>query len=306
MKNLLITAAGTGTAFSYTSAIAQNFDCINLYTADTNKEEFVTASLFANKHLTLQSIYTNNFYLQIENIILKENIKYYIPLIDEEIVNAYKYPVLQKAIAANHLIFCQGCTEKSNYSIAFNGIEIRFPKIIKRENIYDDVEYIAKKNYGFGSRGTKIITSKDIATLESDYIIYEKINGTEYTIDCFPTETFTFTSIRKRIEVKNGVCTKALIIRNEQLEASAEAIVRKYQLTHPFCFQVIESSHHFYLIDVNPRLGAGTAMSSINGMDFFSAHLAKLLDKDPIKYLNRFHDSCIVTRQYSNYLMKVL
>lgn len=306
MNNVLITAAGTGTAFSYASAIAKNFDNINLYTADINKEEFVTSSLFAKKHLITQSIYSNAFYTDLEQLILKENIDFYIPLIDEEVINAIRYPTLKKYAAVNHINFCQNCIEKNNYQIAFSGTEIQFPQIIERENIHKDVEYIAKKNGGFGSKATKVVFGENIAQLEPNYIIYEKINGKEYTIDCFPLENMTYTSIRQRIEVKNGVCTKALIIRNEQLEENAHAIVKKYKLTHPFCYQVIENANGFYLIDVNPRLGAGTALSSINGMDFFSAHLAKLLDLDSKQYLNRFHDGCIVTRQYSNYLMKVL
>ena len=77
-----------------------------------------------------------------------------------------------------------------------------------------------------------------------------------------------------------------------------------FNLNQPFCFQVIKKNDDYYLIDLNPRLGAGTIMGAITGKDYFSAHIAYILNLDIHKFLDEKLNSCIVTRQYSNYLMK--
>ena len=83
-------------------------------------------------------------------------------------------------------------------------------------------------------------------------------------------------------------------------------LVNYFDLKYPFCFQVIKKDDDYYLVDLNPRLGAGTAMGSITGKDYFSAHIALVLNLDMDKFLIENIYNCVVTRQYSNYLMKVL
>lgn len=305
MINILITAAGTGTAFSYATAIAKNFSDVVLYTADTNSSDLVTSSLFAKEHMVLESIYSNEYTSCLEKIITEKGIDFYIPLIDLEILNAYKSKLLNEKMAANSFDFSNNCINKNSYESSFSVKNIKFPRIVLKDKVDNSKLYIAKENGGFGGRATKCLKGEEVKFLSPSYTVYEKIDGVEYTVDCFPIDDEVVTSIRKRVEVKNGVCTKAHIFRNEKLENAAKLFVENYQLKHPFCFQVIEQLGEFYLIDFNPRLGAGSAMSSVNGLDFFSAHLAKLLGADPRKFLNRFHDSCVVTRQYANYLTKV-
>lgn len=302
---ILITAAGTGTAFSYATAIAKNFPETKLFTADTNPKELVTASLYSEEHFQTKNIYEEGFYDELIVILKKMEIDYYIPLIDEEIVKAYSHPELENKISANCVEFCNNCIEKDRYNKSFAIEGLNFARLIRHDEIIDTETYVAKKNGGFGSRNTRKINGNEIYSLQNDFRVYEYISGIEYTVDCFPLNSSVITSIRMRIEVKNGVCTKAKIIKNKVLETIAESIQQKYKLTHPFCFQVIEKESKFYLIDFNPRLGAGSAMSAINGLDFFSAHIAKILGINAKKYLNRYHESCIVTRQYANYLNRV-
>ena len=184
--------------------------------------------------------------------------------------------------------------------------ELKFPKKISLSNLESNKHYMVKEDGGFGGRGSKVLQGLDINECPAGKAIYEYITGIEYTVDCFPCNHDVFTSVRQRLEVKNGVCTKALIVKDMALNNISLEISEKFKLKHPFCFQVIVNDDGCYLIDVNPRLGAGSAMSAVNGMDFFSAHLALLIGEDPIKYLKCYNDSCIVTRQYSNYLMKVI
>lgn len=307
MKNILMTAAGTGTAFSYAVAIAKNFeDEIALFTADTNPEEFVTSSLFSKKHFQAESIYSKEYLSNIKDILSENKIDLYIPLIDLEVEQSSKDEMLREYLAANEHPFVKNCIEKSNYHVNFNVKKLKFPKKFSLSNLESDKHYMVKEDGGFGGRGSKVQQGLNINECPAGIAIYEYITGTEYTVDCFPYDRDVFVSIRQRLEVKNGVCTKALIVKDMTLNNISLEISEKFKLKHPFCFQVIVNDDGYYLIDVNPRLGAGSAMSAANGMDFFSAHLALLIGEDPTKYLKRYNDSCVVTRQYSNYLMKVI
>ncbi|NWK80878.1 ATP-grasp domain-containing protein [Acinetobacter sp. SwsAc4] len=304
MTKILITAAGTGTAFSYVNSIAKNFPQLEILTADTNVSEHVTSSLFAKKHYVVTDINSNTLLKELEDISVENNISFYLPLIDLEIKKSFSSNILSKILVSNSKKFCEDSLEKNNYEKNFNLNNLMFPYIFKN-TIDKDKDYILKKNGGFGGRATKNIKGKDIGLYNSEFYIYEKIIGEEFTVDCFPYNDVVYTSVRKRLEVKNGVCVKAEIIQSDYLNNVANEFAKKYFLKSPFCFQVIEKENKFYLIDVNPRLGAGSSMSAVNGMDFFSAHLALLLGEDPLKYLQKHHDRCIVTRQYANYLMKV-
>ncbi|MFP6842490.1 MAG: ATP-grasp domain-containing protein [Acinetobacter sp.] len=306
MSRLLLTAAGTGTAFSYATAVAKNFSDLELFTADINSSEYVTASLFSKKHFRVNSIYSSNYNKEIEGIVINNNINFYVPVLDVEFLSAFQSDKISSVLVSNSYLFCSKCIEKSNYQVSFGDVGLALPTLINISEVDELNNYIAKKNGGFGGRETKIIKGNEIKKLDKDYFLYEKVDGDEFTIDCFPFDGRVYTSIRRRVEVKNGVCVKAEIVQDKRLQDVANNISNKYKLNNPFCFQVIKNNNKYYLIDVNPRLGAGSSISSINGMDFFSAHLAVLTDKDPLKFLKKHHNGCIVTRQYANYLMKVV
>lgn len=164
---------------------------------------------------------------------------------------------------------------------------------------------VAKRDGGFGGRSTRFLENvgKAEQLMQEGWSLYPHIDGTEFTVDCFPLGSQVITSIRQRLEVKSGVCTKARIARDETLAELALHLCRRFTLTEPFCFQTRKAAGLHHLIDINPRLGAGTAMSALNGMDFFAAHLAQLLGREPQEFLRPHFSECVVTRQYGEYLM---
>lgn len=307
MNKILITAAGTGTAFSYVTAIAKNFPELEIITADTNSAEYTTSSLFSKKHFEVLSSASKDYKSKLEEIIRNENIDFYLPLLDIEIYAAHESDFLKNKLIANNKDFCKACIEKNTYHIWANKENIKTPLLLSNSQISGYGFFVLKKNGGFGSRDTEIISFEDISKLNlDDHLIYEYISGEEFTIDCFPIDGKVITTVRKRVEVKNGVSVKTKITKNDYLNELANKLVALFDLTHPFCFQVIKKDGSYYLIDLNPRLGGGTTMSAMTGCDYFSAHIALILGKNPKKHLLQTHESCIVTRQYANYLMKVL
>ena len=224
-----------------------------------------------------------------------------------EIKNAYQSEYLTTKLVANNSYFCNAAIKKDCYHTWAADLNIQTPARLKLNKLKNGDTVVLKKNGGFGSKDTKIVKYQAVNKYNQNEITaYKHIDGDEYTIDCYPLNGRAITTIRKRVEVKNGVCIKAKITQNEQLTDTAQKLVDHFHLNHPFCFQVIKQNSEYYLIDLNPRLGGGTSLSAATGRDYFSAHIAYILNLNVEDFLDQNIDSCIVTRQYTNYLMKVL
>jgi hypothetical protein len=89
---------------------------------------------------------------------------------------------------------------------------------------------------------------------------------------------------------------------DKKLEGIAFTLADKLNLC-AFCFQVMKYKGEWAVTDINPRLGAGTGMSFVTGMDFFSAMFAILWDEDPSRYFRPLTKEIYVTRQYSDFIM---
>jgi len=306
MLKLLVTAAGTGTAFGYAQAKARWFPGIALFTGDVNPAERVTASLYAERHLLLPPSTADDYIRALDGVLREWGIDVYIPLIDSEVVQAASLrEALPVRLACNSREFCDAATAKSRYGDWLDVGGAVAPCPLERAELRDGVRLVAKRDGGFGGRATRFVESSEAASLllQDGWSLYPYIDGEEYTVDCFPLDSQVVSSVRQRLEVKSGVCTKARILHEDTLAALALSLCQRFVLTEPFCFQTRKAGGLHHLIDINPRLGAGTAMSALNGMDFFAAHLAQLSGRSPLEFLRPRFSECVVTRQYSEYLM---
>lgn len=303
---LLITASGTGTGFSYAQAKARWFPEVALLTGDIHPKEQVTASLFAERHLRLPPSTEADYFPVLLSLLREWSVDVYIPLIDAEVVQAAtQRATLPVIVACNNSEFCAAASAKSLYGQWLDVPSATAPMPLASNEVHDGVRIIAKRDGGFGGRATRIVEAADeaIRLLRDGWTVYPYIDGEEFTVDCFPLDGQVMTSIRQRLEVKSGVCTKARIGKDDALAELATHLCKRFALTEPFCFQTRRAGGLHHLIDINPRLGAGTAMSALNGMDFFAAHLARLSGRDPREFLHPRFEQCVVARQYGDYLM---
>lgn len=302
---LLLTAAGTGTAYSYALAKAKHFQNLSLFSADTSPAELVTTSLYATEHVIFPTFTEDDYLPHLNNAINQHGIEFYLPIIDQEIAfSSTSQENINCRVIANNPSFCRAATLKSQYRTLVQNTPVLTPNQLSESEFLESAKAVAKKDGSFGGRSTKIKTSRsEPVAVDSLWTLYEYIDGREFTVDCFPLGSSTVTSIRERLETKAGVCTKTRILNDNALVEFAQILVDRFELTHPFCFQTRLRDGVHYLIDLNPRLGAGSAMSALNGLDFFSAHLALICGEDPSAYLQKMHTNCVITRQYCEYLM---
>ncbi|MCX7556239.1 ATP-grasp domain-containing protein [Xanthomonadaceae bacterium JHOS43] len=277
-----------------------------LFTGDVNPANEVTASLFSERHLCLPPSAADVYFPVLQGLLREYAIDVYVPLIDAEVAQATALrTTLPTIIACNSQEFCEAAIAKSRYSQWLDIAGIAVPAPLTYDELRNIEHVVAKRDGGFGGRATQIVESADAAhhLLQNGWTLYPYIDGEEYTVDCFPLDGDVATSVRQRLEVKSGVCTKARIVRDDVLAELALHLCQRFSLTEPFCFQTRKAEGLHYLIDINPRLGAGTAMSALNGMDFFAAHLARLSERSPLEFLQPRFAECVVTRQYGEYLM---
>lgn len=303
---LLLSAAGTGTAFGYAQAKARGFPDIELWTGDIHPAGHVTASLYAQQHVQLPPSADADYFPFLERLLREQRIDVYLPLIDSEVAGATEHrDSLAARIASNSMAFCQAAIAKSRYGDWLPHVDGAHALLPLAPEELEDGPLVAKRDGGFGGRATRMVdtAAQAHALLAEGWFLYRFVEGEEYTVDCFPLDGDVLVSVRQRLETRAGVCVKARIVREQPLHELARAMGRHFALTEPFCFQTRRNGGSHYVIDINPRLGAGTAMSALNGMDFFAAHLARICGQDPARFLVPRFAECVVTRQYGDYLM---
>lgn len=315
LKTVLLSSAGTGAAYSSAVALRKNWgDSIRILTADINPSNLVTCSLIADKHFEVPLNDDTSYKKSLYSILSKENVDTYIPFIDHEI---YIGALLYEENADLHQVSLQVktseiadiCNDKYKTFAFLTENQILTPQtFLISEQDFNDPRCIIKPRKGFGS---KIIRKSDFVTNFSDfdpekYLIQYECSRPEITVDvCYDKSREYFTYVcRERIEVKSGVCTKARLFLNKEIELIAFKIAERLNLSS-FCFQLMDFDGAFAVTDINARLGAGTAMSVAAGMDFFSGMFAILWGDDPSKYFRSLQKEIFVTRQYSEFVMNM-
>lgn len=180
------------------------------------------------------------------------------------------------------------------------------------EATWDGTPLHYKPRSGVGSHGVGMIhDAVDFASAQmredaDQFIAQPFIEGQEITIDAFCPAPGDVRAIacRERVEVKAGVSTKARIFADKTLHDLTAAVSQTLGLTGSFCHQVRGTAQvGWQVIDVNPRIGGGTAMSVAAGLDFPSAHAAHFLGLDPSPYLGTLPDTDVfVTRSYQEHV----
>lgn len=174
--------------------------------------------------------------------------------------------------------------------------EIKYPAIIKPINCSG-----TKNTYKLNNE-IDLEYYKDL----SDSFISEFIEGQEYVVDgvsdlegkviaCLP---------RIRIEARGGLCVKAQIVKEKELEAIAKKIAECLKMVGAWNIQLIKNNIRTVVIDVNNRLPAGgTPLDLASGLNIpdIMVHLAlgEKVKKPKLKYglkMMRYYDALIINK----------
>lgn len=311
-KDILITSAGTGNGFATAESIATNFkEYLNLHIGDINPPERVSASVYADCYFQMPRIDSENYKERTIKYILEHDIDICLPFIDSDILAMSEWYSRKEIPEKIYLQVsspevAQICSDKY---LAYKWLirqKLNTPETYLPNETAEFDSLLLKPRNGFGSK-VKKVDSNDLLHLNEpqQYILQDICKPPEITIDVFNDfdDDLFFFICRERIETKSGVCTKARLFYDANLGEIAKKISTALRLSF-FCFQVMQYNGHWAITDINPRLGAATAMSSVVGMDFYSAMVAKIIGLDYRKFIHQNKEEHFVTRQYRNILTK--
>lgn len=309
MKRILLGAAGTATSWHLSKVINENFSKeLELFLSDSNPSKLVASSIFTKNYFQVPLANHKDYEKVLSEILEKYKIDFYIPLIDHDVYlfHSDRKDLNTKLVSPNRKSGNILSNKLKTYEF-LNNNEIRVPQCFTDQTQLDSrFDYFIKPLLGFGSRGTGIINSKTIQ--KSDFennVIQEKLSGPEITIEVFNHSNGIKTICRERIETKAGVCTKARIFHDTILHDIAIKICNCIEMPIAFCFQVMKSKNNdWVLIDLNPRLGAGTSMVSKVGWSLSHALLATLLgEENPFDHLKDLDKETFVVRTYEDIIL---
>ena len=272
--NILVTEAGGAAAVGLIKSIKKSSYNCRIYAVDCN--ELAAGSFLADHPLVCPPAESDLFILAIEDIIASYDIDLIIPSGEHDLLKlsrekeALKRLGCEVFISDPHTIsICQNKLDFYNFFQNVGGLLL--PLTIQ-------TPFIKKPTKGSGSRGIEITNSQG-------EIVQEYIKGTEYTVDVFCDMFGNIIShiIRERTATKSGISVKGKIIKKHySISSAVKRVVKLLGLKGPSCIQFkLNDDFDPVLIECNPRLGGGTYMSTLAGVNCAEIYLDLYMGKEP-------------------------
>ncbi|MFC1624237.1 ATP-grasp domain-containing protein [Candidatus Omnitrophota bacterium] len=273
-------------------------------------DEWAAGLKFADKAYVLPAGDDERFIDVVKNIILKENVDVFVPLVDEEILKSYKlkneFPDLN--ILLPEYDFSQMALDKWRLIENLRRFDIPCPKTYLASGPCEDLEYpiIMKPRIGRGSRNMMEIRSREqieaykiLFDLSEDKIlVQEKIKGKEFTISvAVNKDGDVLAVVPKEIIYKRGITIKAVTRQNRGIQDLCLEIQKKLKANGPFNVQLILRSDGLPVIfEVNPRYSTTIALTmaaGVNEIDILAenqSYSGQLLPFEKNLLMARFYD----------------
>lgn len=132
--------------------------------------------------------------------------------------------------------------------------------------------------------------------------LQERVQGIEYTVDayCNPDGSPVAVIPRLRQAVGSGLTTIGKTVRHDKIIDCVRRFCATVDFAGPVCIQIIESgSGELFIIDVNPRMGAGTTLSIKAGLDV-AAYLKATMAGGRIDYRQEWMENLVMVRYYGD------
>ena len=308
-KKLLVSAAGTATAWNIIATVNRKFpEDIIVMACDINPSHLVASSTQVSAYSQVPRIDAPDYYVHMLDLMRRNDIDIYVPLIDMDMEHFFRnnpdlerMGVLSTAPASGTV---RVAVDKRNLFLFLEKKGFPVPRSIPLSAVQQDEYYFVKPARGFGSRGAGTMSGGSIREIAdpASVIIQQVCSPPEVTVEVYRHGKNTRAVVRERIEIKAGVCTKARFYDDEHLQSVIRELVQSLDFPEASCIQFMKEtgSGRWLITDVNLRLGAGTAMSTAVGWDLTSAALATWagLACDPLEFLKPLHTERYVVRVY--------
>ena len=258
MINILITESGGPAAVGLIKSIRQLSYKVNIISTDMNK--LAVGNYLSDYYYKVPKASDSSYIDNILKIINKHNINILIPTGENDLQIISKNKKLFEDLGCKLFISdfdaIKICQNKFKFWKHLNG-KFAMPNPLNGVFLNPDV--------GAGGRGTKKIEPSE------GFHLWEFLPGKEYTVDvlCDMNSNIINHVIRERVAIKAGISVKGKIIYNSNISSVIKKLVKYLGLRGPLCIQFKENeSGEPKLIECNPRLGGGTYMCTLAGINY--------------------------------------
>jgi len=315
MANIHIGAIGSGTGYGIITSLQEQLDSnVKIFGADIFDKHLVASSAVVDEFIKLPLATDDNFTEQLLEALNKNNIDVYAPVVDAEIAVAAK-------LNEQGLLPCK-TTASSVQTLDICNDKLKTFEVLSKHNIptpltWDLQQYkwqgdavLLKPKSGFGSKGVFVADNESMLnkaqTELQNYVVQQLCTQPEITSEGFISynNDFAISTQRERLEVKSGVCVKARVFYDKEIEGITIKLGKALNIKGSYCIQLMRGQNNNWLVtDVNPRPGAGSRLSAAVGLNYPAAGVMDLLGHDPSKLFVKPSKDRYVARQYREFVL---
>lgn len=281
---ILITNIASVTAISIVKILKKGkITDLHIWGTEAQKYGYNSGSIIIDHYIQVPEISSDSYVQIIIEICKKNNIDVLVPILDEELYLFSKFK-LQNYVKIM-LPDIETIVLFRNKLLASTELNNLYPDI--SPPIYSDIysvdceKVIIRKKQSIGSQGI-IVRDKEKLSFSDfnncEYFVQKYIEGTEYTVDILADSYGNIKLVipRKRLQIKNGVSTKAEVINDKEIIYLCSLIYDKYCIPGLSNVQFIKKGGRIFFIELNMRFAAMGIAGILASYDYISDYLLYL------------------------------
>lgn len=297
-------AGGVAIPFLVKQLQAQGYRVI---VGDMNR--YATGFYTADKSFIIPAATSPHFLPIIRQICRQENVKIFVPLVDEELEQSFALEADGIIVLLPRRDFVTTCLDKYILTKELECIGVRVPQTFLLSEFSNQMTFplLIKPRTGRGSRGVSIITSQqeydqylNATQYEHDQLlVQEYIDGPEYTVSVVAwRDGMVQAIVPKEIISKKGITNMAVTRRNNPIDQQCWTIQKELHADGPFNVQLrIDKTGTPCVFEINPRFSTSITLTTAAGVDELSLIIACALGIRTAALIVDWQEGLVLVRQ---------
>ncbi|MEN9327876.1 MAG: hypothetical protein RI947_684 [Candidatus Parcubacteria bacterium] len=308
---VLITAAGSTTAISAAKALKKSKRHHFIVGTDIYPSTEIAGTIFCDTVHRVPLFSDPQYIETLLSICKKERIEFIIPIMDQEVeiiaanANLFKDAGIMPCVSDVETI--RICNDKylTWKALRAKGIDTPHAYLPEESVLFLPLfPLFIKPRHGISSRDCYKITTKeeyDLFVKKVDQpVIQQYLSGKQYVVDivCDLASNPIVSTVRHEISAKSGLGVKAVTLHDTVICEYAEKIAKALLITGQANIEVFKDNDTISLIEVNPRLSAGSILSAAAGVNIAEVAIDVFSNKELNREDYRYHDNVYMTRYW--------
>ena len=272
------------------------------------------AGLFlADRGFIIPAGLSADFLPAVRKICREENVRCFIPLVDEELINAISLENETLAVLTPRLGFITLCLDKYALMKALAEQGVGAPETVLASEYRGQGKgpFLVKPRRGRGSRGVhRFVSRKDLEqhlSLEKgslqDILVQELVEGPEFTISVVAWRDGAVQAVvPKEILSKRGITRMAVTRRSEAIDRACRKVQDILHADGPFNVQLCLDARtgEPKIFEINPRFSTSVTLTVAAGIDEVGGLLRQAVEGRASHSFAAWKEGLVMVRQFSD------